>query len=143
MTSLPVWRLIDHTGDIAFAVEAKTWASLLETATAAVGEVILGGAAGEAEEEREVGVEGEDREDVLVAWLTEAVVQFEEDGFLSRRARVDVATEREARGVLVGRRLDLDVEAPDRVIKAVTYHDLHVVEGRAGAPWKATVVLDL
>jgi SHS2 domain-containing protein len=140
---LPAWRLIDHTGDIAFEVEAATWTSLLETATAAVGEVILGGVAGEALEERAIRVGGEDREDVLVAWLTEAVIQFEEDGFLARRARVELATEREARGVLLGRRLDLDTEAPDRVIKAVTYHDLRVVEGRAGAPWQATVVLDL
>jgi SHS2 domain-containing protein len=32
---------------------------------------------------------------------------------------------------------------PDRVVKAITYHDLHVRPGAAGAPWRVTVVLDL
>jgi len=29
------------------------------------------------------------------------------------------------------------------VVKAVTYHDLRVVEGQGGAPWRAEIVLDL
>ena len=140
----PAYRLLDHTADMAFEVEAPDWPSLLTAATAALGDVILAEEPGEvACEERAVRVSGEDREDVLVAWLTEVVIHFDEDGFLARSARIEKAADREAQGVLLGRLVHLEREAPDRVVKAVTYHDLRVVEGRAGAPWRATVVLDL
>jgi SHS2 domain-containing protein len=143
----PVYRLIDHTADMAFEVEGPSWAALLENATAALSDVIL--AAGEAdrpeETAEEVGleVEGSDREDVLVAWLGAVVVRFEEDGFLARAARVGRADAARAGGVLRGRRLDPAREPPDRVVKAVTYHDLRVVEGDAARPWRVAVVLDL
>lgn len=143
----PVYRLIDHTADMAFEVEGPSWAGLLESATAALSDVIL--AMGEDDPEADVAEEwavevaGEDREDVLVAWLGEVVVRFEGDGFLAREARVERADRTMARGVLRGRRLDPATEPPDRVVKAVTYHDLRVVEGGSGRPWRAAIVLDL
>jgi SHS2 domain-containing protein len=140
----PAYRLIDHTADMAFVVEAPDWPSLLLAATAALSDLILAEEDGEeATRERPVRAAGADREDVLVAWLGESLWLFEEEGFLARAGRVERATEQEARGVLRGRTLDRGTEAPDRVVKAVTYHDLEVVEGRGGAPWRATVVLDL
>ena len=140
----PAYRLLDHTADMAFEVEAKDWPSLLGAATAALGDVILAvGARESATEERPVHVRGADREDVLVAWLTEVVILFEEHGFLARSARLERADDHEALGALVGRHVDPAREQADRVVKAVTYHDLVVVEGREGAPWRATVVLDL
>jgi SHS2 domain-containing protein len=88
-------------------------------------------------------VRGEDREDVLVAWLNAVVVRYEDDGFLAREARVDRAERTRAVGALRGRHLDPRTEPPDRVVKAVTYHGLAVVEGRGARPWRATVILDL
>jgi SHS2 domain-containing protein len=141
----PAYRLIDHTADMAFEVEAATWEGLLGAATAAVSDIVL--AVGESPEprsvEREVEVAGADREDVLVAWLNEVVVLFEDEGFLAREVRIDRAEATAARGVLLGRLLDLHREVPDRVIKAVTYHDLRIAEGGAEGKWKAAVVLDL
>lgn len=141
--SFPRYRLIDHTADMAFEVEAPSWPDLLAVATAALGAVILVIGNESLDEERAVEVTGADREDVLVAWLNEAVVCFEDEGFLAREARIDDAGATSARGVLRGRCIDPGREAPDRLIKAVTYHDLEVVEGGPGTPWRATVVLDL
>ena len=70
-------------------------------------------------------------------------VAFEDDAFLGWDAQVEHADETSARGVLRGRTLDFDKEQPDRVVKAVTYHDLVVVEGKDGNPWSAQIVLDL
>jgi len=141
--SRPVYRLVDHTADIAFAVEAPTWPALLEAATAAVSDVILAFTDERLDEERRVEVAGADREDVLVAWLTEVVVLLEDERFLAREARLERADATGARGLLCGRRLDEGVEPPDRVVKAVTYHDLAILEGSGNTPWSATVVLDL
>jgi SHS2 domain-containing protein len=143
MTEAPRYRLLDHTADLAFEVEAADWPGLLAAATAALGDVLLAGDDVPAILEKPVQVTGADREDVLVAWLTEAVVLYEMERFLVRAARVAEATTTVARGVLVGRRSDPDVEPPDRVVKAVTYHDLHVVPGDGDRPWRAVIVLDL
>jgi SHS2 domain-containing protein len=139
----PPYRLVEHTADLAFEVEADDWGGLLSAATAALGDVVLEDDGTPAREERAASVSGSDREDVLVAWLTEAVVGYEHDGFVARGARLEEATETTARGVLVGRRTEPHAEPPDRVVKAVTYHDLHVEPGGAGAPWRARIVLDL
>lgn len=139
----PPYRLIDHTADIAFEVTGEDWPGLLAAATAAMGDVIRAAEDEATPEERAFEVSGEDREDLLVACLTEAVVLFEEDGFLARDARFERAGESRLRGAFRGRRLDPEREPADRVVKAVTYHDLRVREGGDGEPWRATVVLDL
>ena len=138
------YRLIDHTGDIAFAVEAPGWADLLQVATGALGDVIFEG--GEAPEDLEavpVEVEGADREDVLVAWLNEAIRHFDETGLVPRTATFEHLDDHGARGTLWALRLDDDCAQPDRVVKAATYHDLVVEPGTASTPWRVTVVLDL
>lgn len=138
--SAPRYRLIDHTADIAFDVEGDSWPDLLEEATRAVSDIVLELGEEAFDEERRVAVDGSDREDVLVAWLNEVVVLYEDEGFLARDARVEAADATRAEGVLCGRVPDPEAEPPDRVVKAVTYHDLRVVPG---PPWRATIVLDL
>lgn len=139
----PRYRSIDHTADMAYEVEAPTFEALIEVATAALGDIVLDCSAARLEEEQAIEVAGEDHEDLLVAWLNEVVVRFEVEGFLAWEARVERAEGGVARGRLLGRRLDPESEPPDRVIKAVTYHDLHVVEAAGGRPWRARIVLDL
>jgi SHS2 domain-containing protein len=139
----PRYRLLDHTADLGFEVEAPTWAGLLEVAVAALGDVILGDDGRPATVRREVAVEGADREDLLVAWLGEAVYLYEHEGFVVRRAQVGEADERRVRGTLLGRLTDPAAEPPDRVAKAVTYHGLKVLPGGADGPWRAAVILDL
>ena len=122
----------DHTADMAYEVEGASFAELLRNATAALGDVVLDVEAASFEETRPLEVHGADREDVLVAWLNEVVVAFEDEGYLAWDAEVEHADAQGARGALRGRTLDLSREQPDRVVKAVTYHDLSVVEGRDG-----------
>lgn len=139
----PPYRLIDHTADVAFEVEGADWPGLLAAATAALGDVVLADDGRPADAEVPLAVTGADREDVLVAWLSAAAVAYEDRGLVPRGARFDRIDEREARGVVLARRTDPHAEPPDRVVKAVTYHDLHVHPAGDGLPWRATVVLDL
>lgn len=141
----PRYRLIDHTADMAFDVEGASWPALLAEATRAVADIVLEEGTGteKLNAAREIAVAGADREDVLVAWLNEVVVLFEDEAFLAREASFEELSETSARGTLRGRELDFGEEPPDRVIKAVTYHDLAVVPGDETTPWRATIVLDL
>lgn len=137
------YRVIDHTADIAFEVEAPSWPALLTAATAALGDLILADDGRGPDRERVLEVAGADREDVLVAWLQAALLDYEQAGVVPRGARLEHADERTARGVLLGMATDPVASPPDRVVKAITYSDLRVVPGAAGAPWRVTVVLDL
>jgi SHS2 domain-containing protein len=139
----PSYRLLEHTADLAFEVEASTWPDLLDAATAALGDLVLADDGKPAGDEVAASVEGADREDVLVAWLNEAVIAYERSGFVARHARVSEASESTARGALLGRRTDPRREPPDRVVKAATYNDLRVEPSDAERPWRARVVLDL
>ena len=139
----PSYRLIDHTADMAYEVEGASFEHLLETATAALADIVLDCEHATLDESRELVVGGADREDVLVAWLNEVVILFEDDAFLAREAEFDQLSDTGARGRLRGRTIDFDSEPADRVINAVTYHDLEVVAGESGNPWRATIVLDL
>ena len=140
----PPYTLLDHTGDIAFAIEAADWPDLLQVATRALGDVILEPAdATESLEPIALEVDGADREDVLVAWLNEAVRLFDERGYVPRAATFDVLDDEAARGTLWVLPLDLQVAEPDRVVKAATYHGLAVMPADEDGPWRATVVLDL
>lgn len=137
------YRWIEHTADLAFEAEGEDWAGLIAAATEAIGAAILAPDDRESDRVVPTAVEGADREDVLVAWLGEALWRFEQEGIVPRGARLARADERAAAGDLIGRRIDPGQEPPDRVVKAVTYHDLKVVAGGPGRPWRATVVLDL
>lgn len=139
----PAYRLLDHTADLAFEVQGEDWAGLLAAATAALGDVVLADDGRAPDTEVPLQVEGADREDVLVAWLSAAALAYEERGLVPRGARLEQAGERGARGALLALRTDPRREPPDRVVKAVTYHDLHVRAGEPGRPWRATIVLDL
>ena len=134
------YTIIDHTADIAFAIEAPSWPELLRIGTVAVGEVMLAATPQESLAPRALEVEGADREDVLVAWLGESVLLIDEEMWLARDAEGMEVGDTFARGRLLGRPLD---EEPDRVVKAVTYHDLEIEPGTPDRPWRATVVLDL
>lgn len=139
----PRYTLIDHTADMAFEVEAKDWPSLLAAATLALSDLVRPLGSFDIWTNRRVSVRGEDREEVLVAWLNEVLYLFESGGFLPALAEVEQADDRRASGVLRGGCTDPALEPPDRVVKAVTFHDLHVEEGGNGRPWRARIVVDL
>jgi SHS2 domain-containing protein len=138
----PAYRLVEHTADMAFEVEAPDWPGLLARAVLALSDVIRR-LEGPAEERRDVRVERADREEVLVALLDEVVYLFERDGFLPVSVTVSEATATSAAATLSGSRHDPRREPPDRVVKAATHHDLRVEEGVEGKPWRTRVVLDL
>jgi SHS2 domain-containing protein len=144
----PRYRLLDHTADMAFEVEAPDWTGLLVAATEALSDVVRAVDADRDAEpltwaRRSLEARGADREDVLVAWLGEVLWLFDGESVLVRHVDSIEADDVHARGAVRGIVVDPERAPPDRIVKAVTYHDLVVEEGGEGRPWRATVVLDL
>jgi SHS2 domain-containing protein len=92
-------------------------------------------------ESRRVKVEAEDRESLLVAWLSELLYLYEVEGFLPLDYEIiqggDQCLDVHLRGVIV----DPMVHDLRGAVKAATYHLLEVKQERG--KWFVQVVLDM
>ena len=136
------YRLIDHTGDMAVLVRAPTLPEIFDASTRALFDVILDVRTVRSTEVERIEVSGaQDREDLLVRYLSELLFLHDARGWLFCGARArelqDHACIVEARG----ERFDPSRHAVDRQVKAVTYHHMLLSEDRDG--WSARIVLDL
>lgn len=136
----PLFTEIEHTADYALRIHGRDYSDLLENAARGlytlIGPKDANKAAAEPSERRVV-LEAEDEEGLLVEWLSELAYWVESDMFVgSDISIVDVS----------GSRLEASVRGRaaggvDRLIKAVTYHDLEIEKTPYGLT--ATVVFDV
>jgi SHS2 domain-containing protein len=131
------FREIEHTADWALQVWAPTLEALF--VDAAVGMYALAGVRpwAAASERRRIAVSAEDTESLLVAWLQELLYFTESEGltfsFFQMETLTPTTLRAEAHGA-VAQRLD-------KVIKAVTYHNLKIEETKRG--YEVTIVFDV
>jgi SHS2 domain-containing protein len=131
-----MYRFLEHTAELGLEVEAANLEELLEDAALAFAELVAPGASG-ARSRRSIELALIDDETLLADWLNELLFLAESGGFVPQSV--------ERCGWAPGR-LTADVTGfvgtPRPVIKAVTYHDLELVEDENGA-WKGRVILDV
>jgi len=139
-------RMLEHTADVGFEVEAKTLAEVFEAAGRALLQVMFEGAppAEAAEEEAGLSLTAPDLETLLVRWLDELVFRIQTLGRVPARTRVTLQ-EDERGWALRARLFELPFEqVADRFateVKAATYHGLQIA--RNGEGWRARVILDV
>ncbi len=86
-----------------------------------------------------IEVEGADREDLLVSWLSELLWQQETHGLVAQNVFIRELTDTSLRALVFGRAGPSDLAH----IKAVTYHDLAIQEpAETGGLWQAQVLFD-
>ncbi len=127
---------LDHTADWSLRIWGGTMAELLESA--ARGMLALMGAETSASEgaPRIIDLRADDRESLLVAWLDELLFQFETEQVVPIAVALEAGDDW-MRGTL----FQAPCTAPQKPIKAVTFHNLKVVETSAGL--QAELVFDV
>jgi SHS2 domain-containing protein len=146
------FEFVGHTADIAVRLFGRSLASLFEAAAAGFTEALTDGSSVQRAEERQLELAAPDLEQLLVDWLEELLFLFETDEFLVREADVTI-TDSTTRGtkstnndcVILGT-LHGETRDPSRhplklLIKAVTYHGLHITPVQDG--YEATVIFDI
>lgn len=127
---------IDHTADWAFRVTAPTLPELFTNAAAAIF-ALEGAIDTQSTFTREVQVEGMDRETLLVNWLNELLFLQETRRETYQKFELTQFSDTALRATIHG--------APSsptmKFIKAVTFHDLELVQTETG--WKTTIVVDV
>ncbi len=131
---------IEHTADVGIVARGSSPEELFENAAAGMMHFLIDPHAGVAREHREVVVEADDLEGLLVAWLNELLVLLNADGFLPVRWTVRELTERRLRADVAGEPVDANRHKFRLDVKAATYHQLQI---RKNSEWQAQVIFDV
>ncbi len=135
-------RLLDHTADVGFEVEAPSVEGLFEEALRGLLLVMFDAPPrGDGEEEREVRLSASDLETLLVRWLNELIFLVQGEGFVPVSAEVRVGEGHSLLARLHGVPLDVGKYGWQGEIKGTTFHGLEVVH-RDGS-LHARVILDV
>ena len=134
------FQFIDHTADVGMLVKADTLEGMFETAALGFTELITRVDSLKCLIQRQFKLQEEDIETLLVSWLQELLYLLDTEDLIFGRFQVnlkDLALEATAWGEV----FDPAMHTMKTEIKAVTYHQLEVVEDDQG--WKAQVIFDI
>ena len=137
------FEFIEHTADIAVRLRGDTPGALFEAAAAALTDAITTGSAVRPNEASTVTRDAPELDLLLVDWLEELLYRFETEGLLVADADVAIASGDAVRlhAHIRGERRD-EARHPIKVlVKAVTFHGLHVTKTSEG--YETTVVFDI
>ena len=138
-------RMLDHTADVGFELEAPTLEDLFDEARQALLMTLLEEPPKGGEGERLVRLSGPDRETLLVRWNNELLFFVQEENFVPAGAELRIREDSEKalslEGHLIGVPLDLEGHGWQGEVKSATFHGLEVTN-RSG-DWRAWVILDV
>ena len=134
------FQFINHTADAGILVKAKTLEGMFETAALGFSELITRVDSLNCLIQRQFRLQEEDMETLLVSWLQELLYLLDTEGLIFGRFQVkleNLTLEATAWGEV----FDPEIHTMKTEIKAITYHQLEVVENDQG--WKAQVIFDI
>jgi SHS2 domain-containing protein len=134
------YRFIDHTADVGILINAPTVEFLFEMAALALTELITSVDTLTPRIERRFKLREDEIETLLVSWLQELLYLLDTEGLVFGRYKVNLQGSR-LEATAWGESFDPEVHPMKTEIKAVTYHQLEVVERDEG--WHARVIVDL
>jgi protein archease len=139
-------RMLDHTADVGFEIEAPTLEALFDEARRALLMTVFERPPERGEKERSVRLSAADLEILLVRWINELVYFIQGDGFVPVHAEIQIREAANGRSffleaLLAGAPLDLEGYGWQGEIKSATFHGLGVTQGSKG--WRTRVILDV
>ncbi|MCF6150477.1 MAG: archease [Candidatus Kuenenia sp.] len=135
------YKLIDHTADIGIDIFGGTLKELFSNAGYAMFDIITDLSSVDTKNIRTIAVEGIDREQLLVNWLSELLYLHEVKNMLFKEFCIDTIEENQLSATLHGELLNEKKHIIKTGIKAVTYHNLSIK--KENDHWKARVIFDL
>jgi len=140
-TDMKRYETFDHTADVGIRVFGRTIEEVFINAAWALFDLLTDPDSIQETLIREITVEGADREDLLVRWLSELLFLCEGEGFLFREFSISSLTATSLKAVARGEIFDSSRHRFKTEIKAVTYHQVEVIH--KGETWVGKVIFDI
>lgn len=137
------YEFLDHTADVGVRIYAGTLKDLFKTAAEVLFNLLVENRP-KSTKEKEVYLESETFEDLLVNWLNELISIFFADKFLPAAYSIqieDIGNKKLLKGFLTGESFDPYENKIKQEIKAATYHNLKIEKTKEG--YKAEIIFDV
>lgn len=135
------FEVLEHTADMGFRVRAESFEQLLEAAGEGLASIVMDCSSVRPLETVDIAAQGEDRESLLVNFLSEVLFVLDCRRMAVSKVVVTAAGPHGASAALLGERFDAARHQLRHGVKAVTYHQLLVRQAAGG--WIAEVYLDI
>ncbi len=135
------YRILEHPADLGIEAEGATLCEAFANAARALMSIILDPAGIELCEERKVEIHAVDTEQLLVKWLSEILYLYDGLGFIGKEFDIRQMNDTHLLAVVRGEMFDGKKHRTRLDVKAVTYHQLTIEEGKQGA--RVRVFLDI
>ena len=135
------WEFFEHTADVGLRARGGNLRELFENAGNGLIDLMFGQDAVSACRSCLISADGDDAEQLLVAWLEEILFAFEADRFAPARVEVHDVADGRALGCLWGEEFDGERHQVGKAVKAVTYHNLAIRQ--KGDAYEVDVILDV
>lgn len=138
---METFRVLEHTADIGFEAFGKTRAKVFANAGRALQSLMVDLSSIVPREEMQIEVEGADPGSLLVNWLSEILYRIDAEGRLFNDFSINSIGDRSLSAVSRGEPFDRARHQVNLQVKAITYHQLALVETPDG--WRAQVYVDI
>ena len=132
----------EHTADIGIEIESPTLSEAFEEIPLSFSEIVTGGNLPKSDISKNVNVESDNLDSLLVDFMSYLIFLFDTDFFISGSADLQISKNRNfsLKGILFGELYNQNRHGYGVEIKAISYHLLLVEEG---PPAHLRVILDL
>ncbi|MBT8399442.1 MAG: archease [Rhodothermia bacterium] len=141
MSDFPWLREIDHTADVGIEVRAPTEKLLFERAAIGMFTILVSADSVGLDVEKRVSIEAQDRDALLVRWLSELNYLHQVEHLVLRAFEIESIDAHHLIARVSGETYDPERHTIECEIKAVTFHDLKIVHDRN--EWSVQIIFDM
>ncbi|HLQ63200.1 MAG TPA: archease [bacterium] len=134
------FEVIEHTADVGIIAYGRSLEELFANAAVGMMSFLIDLASVRLAQQRTVTADADDREGLLIAWLSELLVLLNADGFVPGRFTVRELTDTHLRADVTGEPVDPTRHHFHLDVKAATYHTLEI---KQDGLWQARVIFDV
>jgi SHS2 domain-containing protein len=135
------FEIVEHTADIGIKAYGKDLKEAFANSAYAMFSLIIDLKRVKEEESFELELSSAERKELLVAFLSELLYNYEVKGFLGKRFEIEDLGKRKIKAKIFGEKLDSRRHKPRMEIKGVTYHQLEIEPFKEG--WRVQVIFDI
>ena len=135
------FALLDHPSDIGIEAKGSTLCEAFSSAALGLTSLIVDPETIRSSGSREIDIEADDDEMLLIKWLNELIFLFDARNFIMKDITTLTIENNRLKAKIRGESFSADRHAPRVDVKAVTFHQLYI--GEQNGVWTIRVFVDL